>query len=120
VLIRPGNFQNGLALSAGCASRAIEQFAELRLLIANDKSAANARERLCSSVKPCSAGDDIREKRLVRHDVIGLSQQFCNRVNDDLIFLCCFAFLAMVRAGKEFDRISGFLDLIRSCAIAPR
>ena len=56
-------------------ARAIEQFAELRLLIANDKSrskSAGAALLLCQT--SCPAGDDIREKRLVRHNVISLAQ----------------------------------------------
>jgi len=55
--------------------------------------------------------------------VIGLAQAILQLASTmDLIFLCCFGgFLAMVRAGKEFDRISGFLDLDpAACAIARR
>ena len=56
-------------------ARAIEQFAELRLLIANDKSRSKyAGAALLFRQASCPAGDDIREKRLVRHNVIGLAQ----------------------------------------------
>ena len=56
-------------------ARAIEQFAVLRLLIANDKSRSKcAVAALLFRQTSCPAGDDIREKRLVCHDVIGLAE----------------------------------------------
>src|SRR6476659_596809 len=91
--------------------------------------AANARWRLCSSVKPLARPAMISAKSALCITMsLALPRQFCNCVNDDLIFLCCFAdFLPWYRPAKSSIAYRAFdlnpqpvqllrAELVDSCA----
>jgi hypothetical protein len=58
---------------------------------------------------PCGTSDDIREKGLVRHNVVDLAQ-FAIVVRDDLISLHRFADFFEECAVKRFGRVAGDLN----------